>query len=111
MAKFDRFDICEAYCLLESDYNVGGILQERPSNQRRNESTGVQLARMGYYGGMVSSGIEDAEDNVKEIYYSKVLEWGLPIDDELKEFMTDFFVPEYLNETRPEIFNLPVNKP
>jgi len=45
---FDRFDICEAYLAIEWDYNVNGMLQERPSNKRRNESTAVQLARIGF---------------------------------------------------------------
>lgn len=45
---FDRFDICAAYAQLESDYNVGGWLRERPSNRRRRESIGVQLHRIGY---------------------------------------------------------------
>ena len=45
---FNRFAICQAYMQLESDYNVDGILRERPSNQRRNESIGVQLQRIGY---------------------------------------------------------------
>ena len=43
-----RYDIAEAYAVLEWDYNVGGILQERPSNKRRNMSTGFQLHRMGF---------------------------------------------------------------
>ena len=43
---FDRFDICEAYTVLEWHYNVGGWLHERPSNQRRMEATHVQLHRM-----------------------------------------------------------------
>lgn len=46
MSYFDRFDICEAHCVLEWDYNMGGWLRERPSSQRRMESTGVQLLRM-----------------------------------------------------------------
>ena len=41
----DRFAICMAFDLLEQQYNVGGILQERPSNQRRRESIGCQLVR------------------------------------------------------------------
>lgn len=43
---FDRFDICEAYTCLEADYNEGGWLHERPSNQRRSEACSIQLARM-----------------------------------------------------------------
>lgn len=45
-AYFDRFDICEAWAVLEWDYNVGGWLHERPSNQRRREACAVQLHRM-----------------------------------------------------------------
>lgn len=46
MPYFDRFDICEAYAVLEWDWHIGGWLRERPSNQRRQEATSVQLARM-----------------------------------------------------------------
>lgn len=45
----DRIDVCEVYYLVESLYNVGGIVRERPLNARRRarpESIGVQLARM-----------------------------------------------------------------
>lgn len=48
MPHFNRLDICEAYLVMESDYNLGGWLRERPSNQRRKESCGVQLHRMGF---------------------------------------------------------------
>lgn len=47
-ATFDRYDIAEAYYLLEMDWNVGGWLRERRSCQRRRESVGVQLHRMGF---------------------------------------------------------------
>lgn len=43
---FDRFDICEAWAVLEWDWHVGGWLRERASNQRRRESCGVQLIRL-----------------------------------------------------------------
>ena len=46
--EFDRYDICAAHAQIECDYNVGGITRERPSNARRNMSTGVQLSRMKY---------------------------------------------------------------
>lgn len=46
--EFSIFSVCQAHAQLEADYNVGGILQERPSNQRRSASTGVQLSRMKY---------------------------------------------------------------
>lgn len=42
------FDICQAHAQLESDYNIGGWLRERPSNQRRMEATSCQLQRMQY---------------------------------------------------------------
>jgi hypothetical protein len=45
MTHFDRFDICEAYAVLEWDWNMGGWLQERPTNRRRMEATSIQLAR------------------------------------------------------------------
>lgn len=43
---WDRFDICEAYAVLEWDWNYGGVLQQRPTCKRRNQSVGVQLKRM-----------------------------------------------------------------
>ena len=48
MPYFDRFDICYAHALLEAEYHIGGILRRRPSNARRNMSTGFQLYRMGF---------------------------------------------------------------
>ena len=99
----NRFNICKAYAQLESDYNIGGILQERPSNQRRRESIGVQLSRIGFSNpmGWVNINAEpdenesDAEE-VREIYMRAVLRLALPIDCELRATMARFFVPEYL---------------
>ena len=96
------FDICQAHMQLESDYNVGGIVWERPSNVRRNASTGAQLHRMGFNPGMrwvdICSEDNDYEDGeVRDIYLTKVLEWGLPIDDEMRAFMTERFTSEFLN--------------
>ena len=98
----NRFAICHAYAQLESDYNVGGILHERPSNRRRNESIGVQLARMGYsnpYGRVdIEASEEDdcyAED-VRMIYMQAVLRWDLPISEELMDVMRAFFVADFL---------------
>lgn len=68
MAHFDRFDICEAHLALEWDFNVGGILQERPSNMRRNMSTGFQLSRMGFKPGSEFRGYDSLSDNGREIY-------------------------------------------
>lgn len=65
MAHFDRFDIAEAYAVLEWDWNLGGWLRERPSNARRREATSVQLARLHFrarpdlcYGTLTDNGRE-----------------------------------------------------
>ena len=103
----NRFSICQAYAQLEADYNVGGWLRERPSNQRRRESVGVQLSRIGYsspYGWVdvvAEPGEDDGEDDggddeVREIYMRAVLRWDLPIDAALMRAMRRFFVPEFL---------------
>ena len=99
----DRFNICQAYAQLESDYSVGGWLRERPSNQRRRESIECQLSRMGFsnpYGwvdieAMPDENDDDAEE-VREIYMHAVLRMGLPIDDGLRAAMVRFFAPDYL---------------
>ena len=101
----DRFNICQAYAQLESDYNVGGWLRERPSNQLRKESIGCQLARMGFsnpYGWVDIEGEYAMQDDpsddeeVREVYMAKVLEWGLPIDADLMLAIKRFFTPKYV---------------
>ena len=100
----NRFSICQAYAQLEADYNVGGWLRERPSNQRRMESVGVQLSRMGYsspYGWVAIEAAPSDEDDgndgeVREIYMCAVLRWDLPIDAALMQAMRRYFVPEFL---------------
>lgn len=105
--SFDRFLICQAYNQLESDYNVDGIVWERPSNRRRNESIGCQLARIGFsnpYGWVqiVPDDLGDIDEDdyeastVREIYLTKVLEWDLPIDAEMMALMRVFFTEDYL---------------
>jgi hypothetical protein len=72
--EYDRFDICEAYDLIEVDYNVSGILYERKSNDRRHMSTGYQLSRMQYknpYGDY-----SHMSDNAKQIYHALQLKYG-----------------------------------
>ena len=101
---FNRFAICQAYSQLESDYHVGGILRERPSNKRRNESTGVQLSRIGYSSPYQwvditaeSTDLDDPDDeDVREIYMCAVLRWNLPMDNELKNAIRATFVPDFL---------------
>ena len=101
----DRFSIAQAYAQLEADYNVGGWLRERPSNRRRMESIGCQLARIGYsnpYGWVdivAPYGADDdssSDHEVREIYMRKVLDWGLPIDADLMAQIKSFFVPEFI---------------
>lgn len=79
MATFDRFDICEAHYALEIDYNVGGWLHERPSNQRRKESTNVQLHRMQFKPAPSFNGYKSLSENGKEIYDELVQRYGLPV--------------------------------
>lgn len=104
----DRFAICQAFDQLDADFHIGGILRERPSNQRRNESIGCQLARIGYsnpYGWtditaepeLDSFGCPDPfDEEVRCIYIDHALKWGLPMDDDLKATARRLFVPEYL---------------
>lgn len=101
----DRFNICQAYAQLEADYNVGGCLQERPSNQRRRESIGCQLARLGFsnpYGWVdISAPYDEAvddpnDDEVREVYLCAVLRLGLPIDADTMTTLRRFFAPEFL---------------
>lgn len=97
------FDICQAHAQLEADFNVGGIVIERPSNKRRNESTGCQLARMRYSDAQrwvdITGAREDddsGDDHVREIYIRNVLAWGLPIDADLMTFIKAYFVESFI---------------
>ena len=100
----DIFDVCRAHQQLESDYNVGGIVRERPSNQRRNMSTGVQLHRMKFqnlYSYVDITGKRDESDdpgdeNVRMIYMENVLKWNLPIDKPLAKQMKKYFTKNFL---------------
>lgn len=97
------FDVAQAHCQLESDYNVGGWVRERPSNQRRMESTSCQLARLGYVDRYrwvdicAEPGCYDHDDeDVRDIYLINVMKWGLPMDDEMRAFVKQRYVPEFL---------------
>ncbi len=101
----NRFSICQAYAQLESDYNVGGWLRERPSNQRRRESIGVQLSRIGFSSPSgwvdIEAAPSDGEDGgddgeVREIYMCAVLRLNLPIAAALMQAMRRYFVPDFL---------------
>jgi hypothetical protein len=78
MPTFDRFDICEAHLAIEQDYHSGGILHERPSNQRRNMSTDYQLHRLGFKPGHVFNGFASLSENGREIYRELQERYGFP---------------------------------
>lgn len=95
------FDICQAHAQLESDYNVGGVLRERPSNQRRRESTSCQLSRLGFNPGMrwvdiYSEDNEDEDKDVRDIYIINALKMGLPITPDERAFIEKRFVSSFL---------------
>lgn len=101
------FAVCQAHQQLEADYNVGGILRERPSNKRRNESTGVQLARMNYRTSFWVD-IENPEEHegpddeaVRDIYILNALNWNLPISFELGRLINERYSAEWLDEHYP----------
>lgn len=81
MPYFDRFDICDAYALIEAEYHVSGVLRERASNQRRNMSTGFQLHRMEFRQSPLFRGFESLSDNGKEIYSNLVDRYGFALID------------------------------
>ena len=97
-------DVAQAHRQLETDYNVGGWLRERPSNLRRMESTSVQLHRMHFRSpndvDITGRPIEgkDFEENVRYIYCANVLKWGLPMDAALAGTIERIFSPEVLTE-------------
>jgi hypothetical protein len=94
-AEFNRFDIAEAHCLLESDYNVGGWLRERPSNGRRREATAVQLHRIGFHA-RPNLSFDTLSENAKEIYLCNMLKLKLPFDDATMALLQKMFTPEFL---------------
>ena len=76
MTHFDRFDICEAYAVLEWDWNIGGWLRERPTNRRRMEATSIQLARLGFKP-RPNLSFETLTENGQEIYRDAEQRLGL----------------------------------
>ncbi len=104
MAEFDRFDIAEAHCVLEWDYNQGGWLQERPTNRRRMQATSVQLARMQFKPAADLS-YDSLSENGQEIYLCNVLRWRLPRDEEQNQRIKGFFAADWLREAHPELYN------
>lgn len=81
MPYFDRFDICEAHYALETDFNVGGIVWERPANKQRRESTGIQLNRIGFQPSVSFRGYPSLSDNGKAIYQELCARYSLPFEE------------------------------
>ena len=99
------FDLAQAHSQIESDYNVNGMLRERPSNQRRNESTSCQLARMKYHDPRRWVDIcalpededeDDGDDDVRFIYLANLMKYGLPADEKTLAAIYRTFVPEFI---------------
>lgn len=114
MAQWDRFDICFAHQALENDWNFGGWLRERPSNQRRMEATHVQLERMKFRAGPGTGGSFGAPvdgggelENACDIYIEALVRFGLAKlvseDDEIADYVKDRYVGEYAAEHFPHL--------
>ena len=95
---FDRFDIVLAHLVLEYDYNVGGILQERPSNKRRNMSTGYQIHRIdkNFHKNDVYT-LFWHSDNAKAIYWNLVDKYNLQRYEVKKMNRIDTMLGAYLD--------------
>ena len=111
-ASISPHDICQAHLQLESDFNVGGILLERPSNNRRNASTAVQLHRMNYRangrwvditGNTSEMPDDDSDKEVRFIYCANVLKWDLPIDAPLAAAIENVLGPGDLEPYRERL--------
>lgn len=106
------FALCQAHAQLESDFNVGGWIRERPSNLRRMASTGVQLSRMQFsnvYGWVdILATPEDGDDSMDEevriIYAANAVQYGLPLDEPLKALATRLICADWLHAVRPTEF-------
>lgn len=106
------FDLFQAHMQLESDYNLGGWLHERPSNVRRMASTGVQLSRMKFDSKSrwvdICADAKDTEskddEDVRLVYVANALQYKLPIEDDLKAVALRLFDAELLHQVRPELF-------
>lgn len=68
---FDRFDICEAYWLIERDWNKSGWLQER-----RREAPHIQLSRLKFRPAPNLDYMTMSE-NGREIYDRLVVRYGI----------------------------------
>lgn len=81
---WDRFDICEAYCVLEWDYNNGGWVRERPRNRRCMEATSIQLARIEFSPRMDLC-FDSLTENGQEIYRALEERYGFTVRGQTAE--------------------------
>lgn len=110
--RIDVFALCQAHAQLESDFNVGGWIRERPSNLRRMASTGVQLSRMQYsnvYGWVdilatPEEGDDSMDEEVRIVYAANAVQYGLPLDEPLKALATRLICADWLHSMRPAEF-------
>lgn len=109
--EIDVFLLCQAHAQLESDYNVGGWVRERPSNWRRRESTSCQLHRLGFsnpHGWVDIEAEPDADDDededVRYIYVRNVINWKLPMTERLKAVARRLITEEFLQKNAPQVF-------
>lgn len=98
-----RFDIIEGHAVLEWDYNLGGWLRERPSNQRRKEATSVQLHRLKFRA-RPDLCFDRLEEDGKDVYLTNVLAWNLPRDEEQNARIKAFFAEDWLKANYPAVF-------
>lgn len=105
--SFDRFNICAAYDALEADWNVGGWLPERPSNQRRGESIAVQLARIGYKSPYHDGTFDALDDEQKDIYINALIKFGLALevepDSSIAEWLLAYYVSRFVYSNFPQL--------
>lgn len=94
---FDRFDICEAYCVLEWDYNEGGWLHERATNRRKMQATSIQLGRI-QFKPKPDLSFFTLTENGMEIYLNQIEKLKLPFDDDGEEMTHYRLITSYDNE-------------
>ena len=78
MAYFDKFDICEAYLMLEHDYGMNGWLNERGFRGDGSvKQVTVQLDRMHFRASPMLT-TDTLEENGRDIYDAFVTRHNLP---------------------------------
>ena len=80
-AAFDRYDICEAYAVMEWEWNLGGWLHERKTNRRRLQATSIQLSRIGFKPGTWLCW-ETLSENGQTIYRNLCRRYGFEVPED-----------------------------